>query len=254
MVLGIGGDIWKNTPLLYRSTDGGASWSSLPTGAFEDVRAIAAVGPSVWVFATELEKQSRQAVFLRSADGGETWERMPLPEGIRSATQLYRVTADAAYLAIAGFDPGPVFWHTSDGGAHWTPVPTPHDQRLHRVPESGVHIEEIATVGDKLVVREYGRVFYSRRDTIRWHALKGIENVAADREREQLFVLTEQLEPAMLDQDFNVLWRGDRSIPRRDGRSEVTAIAAHGGVGYVVMQRGALYEAREGIMRIRQPR
>ena len=251
MVLGVGGEGWENRPLLYRTTDGGTSWSAVPAGLFEDVRAIGAVGPSVWVFATRLEGEERAAVFLRSADGGETWERVALPPGLTYADHLYRATRDTAYLANVGFDRELVFWRTTDGGDRWEPIPTPHDQGLHRVPEDGVHVEEIATVGPHLVVREYGRVFYTRTDSIRWRAIDGIEHVAADRARDQLFVLTDQLEPAMLDGSFMFLWRGDRRIPRRRP-SNVEAVAAFDGAGYVVMLQGEIYEVRGGTVRLRR--
>lgn len=251
MLLGI--DVMgENLPVLFRTADGGASWSAVPVGAFENVSAIAAVGPSAWAFATQLENEERLTVFLRSADGGKTWERAALPTGVDYVTDLYRVSPDTAYLAIAGFDPGPVFWRTTDGGDHWEPVPTPHDQGLHRVPDYGVHVEEIATVGDHLVVREYGRVFSTRTDSIRWRAMNGIEHVAADRARDRLFILTDGLEPAMLDRKFGLVWRGDRRIPRTKP-SEVEAIAAFDGTGYVVMLQGEIYEVRDGTVRLRQP-
>lgn len=252
MVLGTGGEIWENRPLLYRTVDGGASWSNLPVGSFEDVRAIRAIGASVWIFATQVKGEGHDQIFLRSADGGESWTRVPLPPGIRYVTELYRVTRDTAYVAGAGFDPGPVFWRTTDGGNHWTPVRTPHDQQLHRVPENGVHIQHVATVGDRLVVLEYGRAFHTSRDLISWRPLDGVKHLAADRARDRLFVVSDRLEPAMLDRDLVVVWRGARRIPNANP-SDVEAVAVHDGVGYLVMRMGEIHEVRDGGVRLRRP-
>ncbi|MBB4634239.1 WD40/YVTN/BNR-like repeat-containing protein [Longimicrobium terrae] len=251
MLAGVRGNGARNAPVLFRTADGGASWSAVPGARFDDVDAIAAEGPSVWVFATERVGDGFRAVLMRSADGGESWQRAALPAGMENVTHAYRATTDTAYVAMAGFNPGPVFWRTTDGGGTWSPIPTPHDQKLHRVPENGVHIQEIATVGNQLVVVEYGRVFATRTDSIRWRAMDGMEHVAADRAGGRLFALTSRLEPVMMDSALSVVWRGDQRIPDYGTSNSVTGIAAHDGVGYVVMQRGEMYEVRGGRVRLR---
>jgi photosystem II stability/assembly factor-like uncharacterized protein len=251
MLAGVQGEGWRNSPLLFRTADGGSSWSPVPGALFEDVDAIVAAGPSVWVFATQRVGEAPRAVLMRSGDGGASWERAALPAGMENVTHAYRATADTAYVAMAGFNPGPVFWRTTDGGGTWAPIPTPHDQKLHRVPEGGVHIQEIATVGDQLVVVEYGRVFATRTDSIRWRAMNEIEHVAADRATDHLFALTTRLEPVMMDSALSVVWRGDQRITDYGTSNSVTGIVAHDGVGYVVMQRGEMYEVRGGRVRLR---
>lgn len=252
MLAGVHGDGPREAPVLFRTADGGASWSAVPGADFESVDAIAAEGPSVWVFATQRVGEDVRAVLVRSGDGGESWAHAALPAGLENVTHAYRATADTAYVATAGFNTGPVFWRTTDGGGTWSAIPTPHDQKLHRVPEHGVRIQEIATVGNQLVVVEYGRVFAARTDSIRWHAMSGMEHVAADSAGNRLFALTTRLEPVMMDSALSVVWRGDQRIPDYGVSNSVTGIAAHDGVGYVVMQRGEMYEVRGGRVRLRR--
>jgi len=243
----------KRPALILRTTDGGASWSAVPDEGLAGVDAMAALGRSVWVIATRWEDKTRRGMFLRSGDGGERWERPALPAEMNDVTGLYRATPETAYASTAGFNRGPVFWRTADGGDHWSPVPTPHDQKVHEVPSSGVRVEQIATVGQWLVVREYGRVFVSRADSVRWRPLDGIEHVAADRERGRLFVLTESLHAAVLDSGLRELWRSADRVP--DGRpSNIEKVLARDGVGYVSMSNGAIYAARDGVLRRARPK
>lgn len=108
---------------------------------------MAAISPSVWVVGTRWENDTtRRATFLRSADGGATWEPLALPEQLNDVSQLYRASPATAYAATSARS-GPYLWRTDDSGQRWRPVPTPFEQRVHEIPSSGVHIEEIATVG-----------------------------------------------------------------------------------------------------------
>ncbi len=243
-------------PSIYRTTDGGTTWSPVPVADLAWVDDIAAVGASLWVFGTRWENRQRRGLFLRSNDGAATWERPPLPAALNDVTHLYRVSPSTAYVATMRSDRQPVFWRTTDGGATWQPIPTPHDKGLHKVPSYGVRVEEIATAGDWLVVCEYGVVFVSRADSIQWRRLEGIEHVAADRERDQLFVLTDSLYAEILDRNLNVVWRTKDRIPDR-GPGEPTnveKVLARGGIGYVSMSQGEVYEARDGTLRRVQPK
>ena len=243
-------------PKLYRTTDGGKTWSPVPVADLAWVDDIAAASASVWVFGTRWENHQRRGLFLRSSDGAATWERAPLPAALNDVTHLYRVSPSTAYVATMRSDRQPVFWRTTDGGATWQSIHTPHDKGLHKVPSYGVRVEEIATAGDWLVVREYGVVFVSRADLIQWRRLEGIEHVAADVERDQLFVLTDSLHAEMLDRNLNVVWRTKDRIPDR-GPGEPTNVEkalARGGIGYVSMSQGEVYEARDGTLRRVQPR
>jgi hypothetical protein len=243
----------SDDPLIYRTSDGGRSWSPVNVEDIWSVDAMAAIDQSVWVLATRWEREKRRGTFLRSNDGGVTWERPTLPADLNDVTQLYRVSRSRAYAATAGHNQGPVFWRTADGGDSWKPIPSPHDQGVHSVPSYGVRVEEIATVGGWLVVREYGTVFVSPGDTIRWRQLEGIEHVAADHERDRLFVLTDSLYAAMLDPDLGVVWQTRERVT--DSRpTNIEKVLARDGVGYVSMSQSTIYEARDGVLRLVHPK
>jgi hypothetical protein len=237
----------RSTRLIFRSTNAGASWVAVPAAGITGVDDMSAIGASVWIMATRWVGARRRGAFLRSHDGGQTWERPALPARLNDITHLYRVSPQNAYVATAGYNGGSVFWHTLDSGGTWSPVPTPSEQGIHHVPPYGSRVEEIATVGKWLLVREYGAVFVSRADTIHWARLDGVEYVAPDLSRDQLFVLTDSLRAATLDRDLGVLWQSEDRIPY-SWPTNIEKVLARDGVGFVCMSRGAVYEARAGLL------
>ena len=243
----------QDGPQLYRTLDGGRTWSAVPAAALAWVDDMAAIEASVWVLGTQWEDEKRRGLFLRSSDGGASWERTALPLQLNDVTHLYRVSQSTAYVATAGYNRGPVFWMTTDGGTSWHPIPTPHDKNLHEIPSYGVRVEQIATMGDWLFVREYGAVFVSRADSIEWRRRADIEHIAADRELDRLFVLTDSLHTAMLDRNLNVVWRSRERIPDTKP-TNVEKILARAGSGYISMSHGEIYEARDGTLHVVQPK
>jgi hypothetical protein len=240
-------------PLVYRTTDRGQSWSAHELGDLTSINALATSGRSVWVFGTRWANEQRLAGFFRSADGGATWARAELPPRLSDVSDVYRVSHDTAYLATQAFNEGPVFWRTRDAGTTWEPVVTPHDQRVHEVPKSGVRVESMATVGPWLLVREYGAVFVTRADSIQWRRLEGVEHIAADRERDQLFVFTDSLQAAMLDRDLKPMWRSPNRVTdtRENGLEQVLAWR---GTGFASTQHSLIYLARDGSLQLVRPR
>lgn len=248
LVLGLPQSFEEQSVFIYRTADRGESWTPVPTPGIAEIDAMEAIGPSVWAFGARWEGEEQRVTFLRSTDGGLTWERPGVPEKMADVTGLYRVSPSVAYVSTMKTreDPQrPVFWRTTDGGASWTPIPTPHDQGLHTVPRHGVRIEEIAPVGQWLVVREYGKVFVSPVDNITWRPRDDLDHVVTDRHRDALFALTKEMQAALLDRDLKFLWRtADRVPDTRD--AYVDKIVAHDGIGYVSMGHGQVYEARDG--------
>lgn len=248
LLLGLPDAFGEREAFIYRTTNRGESWASIVTRGIVAIDAMEALGRSVWVFATRWENEQRLATFLRSRDGGETWERPMLPATLADVTGLYRASPSVAYVSTMSSRETPrrpVFWRTTDGGASWVPIPTPHDQGVHEVPSYGVRIEQIAPVGKWLLVREYGNVFVSSVDSIAWRPRKDLDRVATDRHRDQLFALTDALQAAMLDRDLNLIWRTEGRVP--DTRDDyVNKLLARDGIGYVSMGHGQVYEARDG--------
>ena len=245
-----------SSPRLQRTRNGGRSWSPVSVPDLAWVDDIAAMGRSVWLMGTRWENQSRRALFMTSNDGGQTWVRSELPATLNDVTHLYRVSGTTAYVATAGFNKGGVFWMTADGGATWTSLPTPSDQKLHRIPYHGVRVEEIAVVGAWLVVREYGAVFVTRADSIQWRRMENISSIAGEPEHQQLFALTDSLNAEMLDRDLHVLWKTTGRIPDHhpDEPSNVEKVLTRAGKGYISMIHGEIYQASDGVLRIIQKR
>lgn len=239
---------------LLRTTDAGRSWTPVPIADLAWVDDIGAIGRSVWVLGTRWEKEQRRGLFVSTSDGGQTWARLPLPAKLNDVTVLYRQSVTTAYVATSRSKNDPVFWRTANGGVTWTPIPTPHDKGLHKVPSYGVRVEEIATIGDRLVVCEYGKVFATRADSIKWRRLDGVRSIAADRERDQLFILTDSGSAAMLDRDLNVLWKTADRVPDNPAGepTNIEKVLARSGKGFVSMSFGEIYEASDGGLRLVQ--
>lgn len=239
--------------LLFRSVNGGQSWSVVSvTSGLESIGDLQALGRSVWALADYFAGKTRRSMLLRSADGGTTWTRSSVPAELYSVTHLYRSTPLVAYAATTGSSQTKVFWRTTDGGDTWVDLPTPKDQTLNDVPSYGVRIEEIAVVGRWLIVREYGKVFVSAADSIHWRAFSDVNRFAADRERDQLFVLTSTMQPMMLDHEFAMVWQCTGHVPSSFAK-DVEQLVAHDGVGYVSTSHGEVYQAQPGKFRVQRP-
>src|SRR6266571_3683861 len=149
----------EEAPVLYRTDDGGATWSAVRLDSLYHVNAIGAIGPSVWVMGRIRERDTEG--FFVSVDSGKTWRAMAVPEAMQDVNLLHRVSASTAYVATSGREGRPALWRTTDGGSHWLPLQTPSEQHLLRLGESDSRVEQIATIGTSLVVREHGDVFAS---------------------------------------------------------------------------------------------
>ena len=238
---------------LYRTTNRGQDWSAIDIAELTSVDAMAAIDSSVWLFAPRFKGNTRLAAFRRSEDGGATWSESPLPKTLTDVDIVYRVSPSTAYAATAAYDKKtPAFWVTADGGGSWKSIPTPGDQGLTNIPSYGSRVERIASVGDWLVVREYGHVFVSRADSIDWRPLAGISDFAADPNHQNLFALTNDLHLEMLDRDLAVLWKTSDGLPSKEANNVESLVATNAAV-FVTMSHGEIYEARDGNIRVRRP-
>ena len=150
-------------------------------------------------------------------------------------------------------DGAAALWRTTDAGAHWSVVPSPHDQKLHQVEEGYTRVEQIATIGDWLLVREHGRVFVTPAASIHWRALPGIRDIASEPGGEGVFVLTDSLQPALLDKDLHTVWKGAPLPIPIEHPSRVKQVVFRGGRGYVTESFGAIHEVRNGKARVVRP-
>jgi photosynthesis system II assembly factor YCF48-like protein/putative zinc finger protein len=98
--------------VLLRSTDAGKNWQAVPFEGNAIFRALAVVGPRVWV-------GGRGGALYYSADDGSQWQRLtPSADGatlIQDITALTFSDAQHGDLSTAGGQT----WTTSDGGSSW---------------------------------------------------------------------------------------------------------------------------------------
>ncbi len=101
----------------FRSTDGGATWESLPGRLPEDVMSLAAAGGEP----DTLFAGSMSSGGLRSTDGGQSWSRIDAA-ALRGVMAVAVDRADAR-IAYAGVEGG--LYKTTDAGSSWSKLPFP---------------------------------------------------------------------------------------------------------------------------------
>lgn len=70
-----------------------------------------------WTVGTDATAQTNRGAVERSIDGGRTWQRVPVAEGV-----TFRVVFASGRDVWAGGTAG-AFYHSSDGGEHWSSIP-----------------------------------------------------------------------------------------------------------------------------------
>jgi photosystem II stability/assembly factor-like uncharacterized protein len=117
---------------LWRTTDGGASWSNVSPPHLLDRVVNADVNDIVdknLAFITELGGGRRGSPFywvtFRTVDGGKTWQKGEvLPDPFEPGSgQMFFLDASMGWFAISDFNPDPqppMLYGTRDGGLHWT--------------------------------------------------------------------------------------------------------------------------------------
>jgi len=238
-------------PVLYRTENGGATWASVALSNVTDIDATSTIGGDVWLAA---HRADGAITLLRSGDGGRTWADVPVPHlhGVALGLGLHRSSDSVAFLYADTEDGQPSLWRTSDGGQHWQALPAPHEQGLLHLEYDDTRIEELATVGSRILIREHGRVFVSQGAPIRWHPLAHADHIASEVGGGHVFVLSDSLVPSLLNRDLDVIWQGDHAL-QIDDPSNVEQVIVHNGIGYVSASRGAVYEIRRGVARVVSP-
>jgi photosystem II stability/assembly factor-like uncharacterized protein len=98
---------------IYRSTDGGANWQTLPEMHGKSVRALAMFkGDSSVLVAGALDG------VYRTKDGGETWQRIS-PAKSNDIKNIESIAVDPKDANTVYAGTWHLAWKTSDGGANW---------------------------------------------------------------------------------------------------------------------------------------
>jgi photosystem II stability/assembly factor-like uncharacterized protein len=111
---------------LYRTTDGGATWSAQPSGVTGTVVDIFLLnGLKGWALAHDVIGPSVSTILLRTGDGGETWDAEPYPTPEVILNSMVFHTPDTGWAAgefgtVVG---------TNDGGRSWADAPI--DSAVH---------------------------------------------------------------------------------------------------------------------------
>lgn len=202
---------------MARSTDGGSSWTQVPSGFYPWGLCSDTAG-FIW-------SCSVQSGLFRSTDTGQSWAPM---DGDMIYTSFTAVTSGAAgmvYAAEWGFGPSVNgIYRSSDGGTHWTRVfsgSTKYVQVLFTTPAGSTLI---GTLGDG--------IFRSSDDGASWPAANTgmtnllVQSFAADSEGE-IFAGTRQ--GLFKSTDDGVTWKeADNGMVNR--YVQALAATAHGGL------------------------
>jgi photosystem II stability/assembly factor-like uncharacterized protein len=102
---------------LIESRDAGKQWRPISLRGEVDFHVLEAQGKTVYGFGSDFE--TREARFLRSEDGGRSWERLTPPE------PLFGLAIDprsSRHIVVLGEESGYV---SRDGGSTWRPIGVP---------------------------------------------------------------------------------------------------------------------------------
>jgi photosystem II stability/assembly factor-like uncharacterized protein len=117
---------------LFRSNDAGASWSAVPTGTQPGFVSTLAIDPelpnTVYIAECGAGCGGPSGLFLKTADGGKTWQRLTLPEwGPDRTVEAIAIDPKNPKVVLASTNywfGHPGLYRSQDGGDSWQPAVT----------------------------------------------------------------------------------------------------------------------------------
>lgn len=158
--------------IIYRTTNRGKNWETVDMGQDGWVDdAVNLTNGEAWLSISG-------SGIAYSKDYGITWSKIQIPEKKQRFATIF---FNPAHEAIIGS-----LWnmlaYSRDNGDNWKLIPTPLDQgkynKLNK--ESRPALDNVAIFKDHLLVTQEGLVFWSGKDTIDWHWLKGYTGFYTD--------------------------------------------------------------------------
>ena len=104
---------------LIRSTDAGRSWKEVSLMGKSDFHVLEASGKRVYGFGSNYE--TREAEFLVSGDGGESWDKRSPPGGVASLA-ISPTDPEKVVAAIQGGPANDGLYASDDAGRSWQPL------------------------------------------------------------------------------------------------------------------------------------
>jgi photosystem II stability/assembly factor-like uncharacterized protein len=166
---------WLYGPGLFRTTDGGQTWSDAGFG--HAILSIAASGNSVWAVAADCNQgQCLRMTLYRSADQGSSWGRASAQPGtVGQAAQLIRVSDSTGWVlswstSNASLDSALAVTH--DGGQSWQRLVRPCAPETSIV-DAGAALADgslwIVCGGDHAMGQERKQVIVSHDGGVHWN-------------------------------------------------------------------------------------
>jgi len=140
ILVGLGAAAGSEVAAVYRTIDGGASWTSVadtgdPSTGRPNTSGLSFSchkGPMAFLSTSVgligLNCNGGTPFVYRSSDGGAHWQERPLPGGGSGFAEETLVPIDAGHCLLSGrlfSATGPSLFATQDGGASWTSHPLP---------------------------------------------------------------------------------------------------------------------------------
>jgi photosystem II stability/assembly factor-like uncharacterized protein len=107
---------------IYKSTDGGISWTQLETGTTDDVFRVMKFASPDAGFAASGTSYNLLDRFWRTTDGGTSWEMVQDYKGTRSIGGIYFRDSLTGFMVGNDYKAWESVYKTTDGGDTWTNV------------------------------------------------------------------------------------------------------------------------------------